>query len=170
MLEDGREDGVQSPRATSFSETGGRVVRMGVDAGKLVGSWRSFCRIDSFFSVKEKAETVAESEGSGRNISSVMRWGRTSLLSNVGDSPRSCLRTTVGITKLNLHQRRRFSWGWKPHICSVSHLSIWGISLAVLNSPGAGEKQSTQLVLWKKFSLQVYLNNFKVSTGRFILS
>lgn len=109
MLEDGREDEVQSPRATSFSETGGRVVRMGVDTGKLVGSWRSFCLIDLFFSVKQKAKTLAESEGSGRNMSSVMRWGRTSLRSDAGDSPGSCLRTTVGITKLNLHQCRRFS-------------------------------------------------------------
>ena len=55
MLEDVREAGVQSSRATSFSETGGRGVRMGVDAGKLVGSWRSFCLIALFFSLKEEA-------------------------------------------------------------------------------------------------------------------
>lgn len=41
----------------------------------------------------------------------------------------------------------------------------------IVSSPGAGQKQSNQLVIWKtKFSLQVNLNNFKVSTGRFILS
>lgn len=34
--------GVPSSRATSFPGTGGRVLRMGVDVGKLVGSWSSF--------------------------------------------------------------------------------------------------------------------------------
>lgn len=50
MLEEMREDGIQSSRPTSFSGTGGRILRKGsgYTIGELVGSW-SFCLVDFLF-------------------------------------------------------------------------------------------------------------------------
>lgn len=149
MLKEVREHAVQSSGAASFSGTGGRVVRMGVDVGKLVGSWRSFCLI--CLSLRRHRRHDIGSEG--------REWWKHQFEVRVNRFAFWCRWWSRELFKDNCegHQAwQRFTWGWTLQICRVSHLSIWEIFLALLSSPGVGEKQRVSQSSEIKFLASVF--------------